>query len=70
MDTCTSVAATWMGAWTQPDPSPLEDGAPQTPTSTYSAPEIVRFGSAVGLIRQHIEGQLIDGNDGWWVWGS
>jgi hypothetical protein len=39
-------------------------------SSRYCAPEAIRLGSAVHLIKQNISGQLIDGTDGWYVWGS
>lgn len=46
------------------------DASSESASLGYRSPEIVRLGSAVNLVKQSSSGQLIDGNDGWWVWGS
>ncbi len=49
---------------------PVADASSESASLDYRPPEIIRLGSAVGLMKQSNTGQLIDGNDGWWVWGS
>lgn len=46
------------------------DAPPESASPVYRPPEIVSLGSAVVLVKQSSNGQLIDGNEGWWVWGS
>ena len=36
----------------------------------YCAPQMFLVGKAVDLMKNDITGTLIDGNEGWWVWGS
>jgi hypothetical protein len=36
----------------------------------YEMPRLVTLGRATTLVRQSGQGQLRDGNGGWWVWGS
>jgi hypothetical protein len=38
--------------------------------SSYQSPRIVTVGKAVKLIRQQSSGQLKDGTEGWYVYGS
>lgn len=70
MDKRTKLSAAAPGAL-QPT---VNDSATSVPTRdanfSYRPPEIISLGSAVGLIKQSSSGQLIDGNEGWWVWGS
>ena len=50
--------------------NPAADAPPESASLDYRPPEIIRLGSAVGLMKYSIQGHQIDGNDGWWVWGS
>ena len=37
---------------------------------SYCAPQMFLIGKAVNLMKNDIDGPLIDGVDGWYVWGS
>lgn len=50
--------------------SMADDPAESASPGGYRPPEIIRLGSAVSLIKQSSTGTLIDGNEGWWVYGS
>jgi hypothetical protein len=36
----------------------------------YREPQMVALGTAAALLQRDINGHLIDGTGGWWVWGS
>jgi hypothetical protein len=40
------------------------------PGPSYCAPQLLVIGRAVDLVQRSSSGHLIDGNGGWYVWGS
>jgi hypothetical protein len=40
------------------------------PAPAYCAPQLLVIGRAVDLVQRSSSGHLIDGNGGWYVWGS